>query len=70
MSKQNGNGNVAYGSGLGFCGVLCIVFIVLKLTGVITWSWVWVLSPIWITWIIAIFLIVIALVLFKRYKKE
>lgn len=69
MSKQNRNSNAAYGSGFGFCGVLCIVFIVLKLTGVITWSWVWVLSPIWISWVIAIFLIVIALVLFKRYKE-
>lgn len=35
-------------SGLGICGVLTIVFVVLKLTGVISWSWWWVLSPIWI----------------------
>ena len=28
--------------------VLLIVFIVLKLCGVIHWSWWWVLSPIWI----------------------
>lgn len=34
--------------GVGFCGVLAIVFIVLKLTGVIAWSWLWVLAPIWI----------------------
>lgn len=34
--------------GIGFCGVLAIVFIVLKLVGVISWSWVWVLAPIWI----------------------
>lgn len=34
--------------GVGFCGVLTIVFVVLKLVGVINWSWVWVLSPIWI----------------------
>lgn len=33
---------------IGFTGLLAIVFIVLKLCGVITWSWVWVLSPIWI----------------------
>lgn len=32
--------------------VLLIVFIVLKLTGVINWSWIWVLSPLWIGWII------------------
>ena len=34
--------------GVGFFGLLTLVFIVLKLVGVITWSWVWVLSPIWI----------------------
>lgn len=32
-------------SGIGFTGLLTIVFIVLKLTGNITWSWFWVLSP-------------------------
>ena len=35
-------------SGIGFCGLLAIVFIALKLTGYIAWSWLWVLSPIWI----------------------
>lgn len=34
--------------GIGICGVLGIVFIVLKLVGVIKWSWVWVLCPFWI----------------------
>lgn len=32
--------------------VLFIVFIVLKLVGVINWSWIWVFSPLWIGWII------------------
>ena len=45
--------------GIGFCGVLAIVFIVLKLIGKITWSWVWVLSPIWIPFVIAIIVIII-----------
>lgn len=45
--------------GIGFCGLLTIVFIVLKLIGVITWSWIWVLSPLWISWLIAIILIMI-----------
>lgn len=35
-------------TGLGICDVLAVVFIVLKLIGIIEWSWVWVLSPIWI----------------------
>lgn len=34
--------------GIGFIGMLTIVFITLKLTHVIDWSWRWVLSPIWI----------------------
>jgi hypothetical protein len=40
--------------GIGFVGLLTIVFIVLKLTNYITWSWWWVLSPIWISTSIAI----------------
>lgn len=35
--------------GVGFAGLLTIVFITLKLTGYITWSWWWVWSPVWIT---------------------
>ena len=34
--------------GIGFCDALALIFIVLKLTGVINWSWWWVLAPIWI----------------------
>jgi len=46
--------NVETGGGIGFCGMLAIVFIVLKLTGVITWSWIWVLSPLWIPAVISL----------------
>ncbi|MET0415807.1 MAG: hypothetical protein ABW022_07280 [Actinoplanes sp.] len=35
--------------GIGFAGLLTIVFIVLKLTDFIGWSWWWVLSPLWIS---------------------
>lgn len=45
--------------GIGFAGLLTIVFIVLKLTYVIDWSWLWVLSPIWISTILAIVLLVV-----------
>ena len=34
--------------GIGITGFLGILFIILKLTGTITWSWLWVLAPIWI----------------------
>jgi hypothetical protein len=44
--KDNSYGGTA--GGIGFCGVLAIVFIVLKLCKVISWSWLWVTAPIWI----------------------
>ena len=50
--------NNAKSGGIGFFGLLTIVFIVLKLTGFIDWSWLWVLSPIW-TPALAIFLIIV-----------
>ena len=42
------------GGGVGFAGLLTITFIVLKLTGVIEWSWLWVLSPAWISIILVV----------------
>ena len=41
---------------IGFVGLLTLIFITLKLTGYIAWSWVWVLSPIWIGFILIIVL--------------
>ena len=35
-------------TGVGFTGLLQIAFIVLKLCGVVKWSWLWVLAPIWV----------------------
>ena len=35
-------------SGIGFSGLLTILFVALKLTGYIDWSWWWVTSPLWI----------------------
>ncbi len=35
-------------AGIGFCQLLTILFIALKLNGTINWSWLWVLSPLWI----------------------
>ena len=35
-------------SGVGFLGLLTLLFIGLKLTGYITWSWIWILSPLWV----------------------
>ena len=40
--------NTSRSGGIGFLGLLTILFIGLKLTGYIAWSWWWVLSPLWI----------------------
>ena len=47
-------------SGIGFPGLLTVLFIGLKLTGNITWPWVWVLSPLWISFVL--FLVIAAIV--------
>lgn len=36
-------------SGIGFTGLLTVLFVYLKLTHVIAWSWWWVCAPIWIS---------------------
>ena len=56
--------------GIGFTGALQLLFITLKLTGFIKWSWVWVLSPIWISTIIAIGTIaIVALVIIANLSE-
>ena len=51
-----------------FIPALALIFIVLKLMGYIDWSWLWVLSPIWIP--LALSLIVIIFAFFKGVYKE
>jgi hypothetical protein len=48
-------------SGIGFAGLLTIAFIVLRLCGVIAWSWWWVLSPLWISALAAFAIIAVVL---------
>jgi hypothetical protein len=43
------NSSSSSSGGIGFPGLLTVLFVGLKLTGHITWPWVWVLSPIWIS---------------------
>ncbi|MHB8172732.1 MAG: hypothetical protein ACYDG6_14580 [Thermincolia bacterium] len=53
-------------NGIGFTGLLTILFIGLKLTGIINWSWWWVLSPLWIpATVIIVLLLVVAVFLYK-----
>ncbi len=55
MSKESNTSG-----GIGFLGALTIVFIVMKLTHYIDWSWTWVLAPLWMpaAIVIAVLLIV------------
>lgn len=66
MNENRNNSGTA--GGIGFCGLLTIAFIILKLTGVISWSWLWVLAPIWIP--TAIVLAVLLVVLVKEGVKQ
>ena len=54
--------NSVRSGGVGFAGLLQVAFVVLKLCGVIKWSWLWVLSPTWITAALVL-LLVVALIL-------
>ena len=48
--------------GVGLGGLLTVLFVGLKLTGHITWPWIWVLSPIWISFGLAILIALIAFI--------
>ena len=60
MAKQE----TTHSGGIGFLGLLTILFIGLKLTNQITWSWWWVLAPIW-----GIFALVLVAILFLAVIK-
>ena len=51
--------------GIGFGSALLLTFIILKLVGVIDWSWWWVLSPIWIP---VVLLLAVSILLFVVYR--
>lgn len=51
--------------GIGFGSALLLTFIILKLVGVINWSWWWVLSPIWIP---VVLLMAVSILLFVVYR--
>lgn len=53
---------MANSRGIGVVGVTFIVFLILKLTNVIHWSWWWVTSPLWISAGIGIFAVIIMLI--------
>ena len=64
------NNSTTQSGGIGFFGLLAIVFITLKLMGYITWSWWWVLAPLWapLVVVLAIFLVIIIFALAERKR--
>ena len=67
---SNNNNNTSGGRGIGFTGLLTIVFITLKLLGVIKWSWLWVLSPLLICPLIFLTIFLVLVYPFKKFTKE
>lgn len=58
MSNSSNTTSTSRG-GVGFASLLTLLFIGLKLGGVITWSWIWVLSPLWISFALGIAVLVV-----------
>jgi len=54
------------GNGIGFFSVLFLIFLVLKLTGNITWSWWWVTAPLWVPIALLIIIVITATVISKK----
>jgi hypothetical protein len=64
------NKNTSSSSGVGFFGLMFLVFMTLKLIGYITWSWWWVTAPLWggaILWIFAILIIMGVLLILEKF---
>lgn len=57
------NVNINRTKGIGFTGLLTLIFITLKLCGVIAWPWIWVLAPLWIGWGLALVISAIVIVI-------
>ena len=58
--------NNSSNGGIGFVGLLTIVFVVLKLCGVIEWKWIWVVSPVWISIALILVIVLIMVIYAKR----
>lgn len=55
--------------GIGFCGLLAILFIGLKLAGFINWSWWWVLAPLWGPFVLIV-LVIAVIVAVRGARKQ
>lgn len=65
MSRNSGNSGGSVG--IGVTGLLGVAFVILKLCGVIKWSWWWVTAPFWGSTLLAI-LIVLGTFLYVAVK--
>jgi len=61
--------NSTSGNGIGLGSVLLVVFIALKLCGVIAWSWWWVMAPLWGPLVVVCVLAVVAAALHRAAEK-
>lgn len=59
---SNTSNTTVRSSGVSFLGLLAVLFIGLKLTGVIAWSWLWVLAPLWIPTAVVLVILVVLLI--------
>lgn len=69
---MSGNSSTTSNGGIGFTGLLTILFVGLKLTHHIDWSWWWVLSPIWISasLVVAILVVVVLVAVTTESRKD
>lgn len=65
-----GKNTTTASGGIGFVGLLTIVFIILKLCGVITWKWIWVLSPLWISAALMFLIFLVVLIVYGIAKNK
>lgn len=56
--------------GMGFCSALTLILITLKLTGYISWSWIWIFSPAWGAILLLIVIVCILLAVEKVVKRK
>lgn len=67
---NNNNNKQATRTGISFTGALTLIFITLKLTDVIDWSWVWVLAPLWIPLALVAVILLVAFILYVVREDE
>jgi hypothetical protein len=58
MAKENNNAS----GGIGFTGLLQLLFIAFKLLKVINWPWIWILAPLWIAAGLVVLIVIIFLI--------